>query len=159
MSCRNSLTVKEYLLFCIYTRLYVFKILLDEQGEESFNSYSLPEVCKQGITLHNVFKCIRCQSVRSAAVMYQTGKLVRAFKQLAISLVSFACVCLKGPLCWGKETPSNKSILQSNYYNLSAYLHYSIHCESMWVKSCDDESDPVTFAAGTCCLQRCLCYL
>lgn len=48
---------------------------------------------------------------------------------------------LKGPLCWGKETPSNKTMLQSNYCHLSAYLHYSIHCKFKWVKSCENTSD------------------
>ena len=32
-------------------------------------------------------------------------------------------------------------MVQSIYYNLSAYLHYSIHCKSKWVKSCDNGSD------------------
>lgn len=80
MSCRNPLAVKKYLLFCIYKHLYVFKRVLDEQ-EKSFNSCSLSVACKQGITLHNVLKCIQCQSVRSAAVIYQMGK----FKQILSS--------------------------------------------------------------------------
>jgi len=46
VSCRNSLAVNKYLLFSIYKHLYVSKVILDEQGEESFNSYSLAVACK-----------------------------------------------------------------------------------------------------------------
>lgn len=77
----------------------------------------------QGVTLHNVFKCIQCQSVRSAAVIYQMGKLLTAFKQLAISLVSFACIRLKGPLCGEMKPQAIKAC-----YNqiITIYLHTCI---------------------------------
>lgn len=108
--------------------------MLDEQGGESFQGYSLPEACEQAITLRSVLKCIQCPSVRSAAVIYQMGR----FRQLLNSSLfpSSRCVYVfEGAFVLGKEPPSNKSMFQSNSYNLSAYLYYSIHSKSEWIKA------------------------
>lgn len=122
-SCRNSLTVEEYLLFCIYKHLYGFKTVLDEQGGESFQGYSLPEACEQGITLRSVLKCIECPSVRSAAVICQMGR----FRQLLSSSLfpSSRCVYVfEGAFVLGEK--NLQAIKACSSQILTIYLHICI---------------------------------